>query len=112
MKERRKFLRAIYPCQLLVSTAEGKEEFKAHTENISSGGARVIFQKKFDINTPVDLDLVIGQKRIKTKGRVVWVLDVQTPGTDKPTLFDTGIEFIEIDEEARKRINKYVFSLR
>ena len=111
MQERRKFPRVTYPCKLVISTEKGKEEFTLHTENISSGGARVIFQKKFQLSTPVAIEIVIGQKSVKTQGRVVWVLDVKTPGAESPNLFDTGIEFTHLNPEDREFLSKLIDGL-
>jgi len=111
MEERRKFPRVTYPCKVVLSTGEEKEEFALHTENISSGGVRMILQTKAEINDSVDLDVVIGEKHIKSKGRVVWVLDVTTPGSEGPNLFDTGIEFTQLTAEDREFLGKLIEQL-
>lgn len=112
MQEKRRFPRINYPCKIVI-TAEGKsEEFTLHTENISSGGARVILQKKLQINTPVDIEIAVGDKQIRSRGRVVWVLDIHTPGADKATLFDTGIEFIQQSPEDKDFLNALIEKLQ
>jgi len=108
MKERRRFPRVAYPCKINISTEEGEEEFRLHTENISSGGTRVILQDKLDINTPIQVTLMIWDKQISTKGRVVWVIDISHPGSADPTLFDTGIEFTQMNQEQRELLSRLV----
>ena len=108
MKERRRFPRVAYPCKINISTEEGEEEFSLHTENISSGGARVILQEKIEVNTPLQITLLVWDKQVKTRGRVVWVIDINQPGADKPTLFDTGIEFTQLNQEQRETLSRLV----
>lgn len=111
MQERRRFPRVTYPCKIIVSTTGEKEEFSLHTENISSGGVRVILQKEPEINQQVDLEIVIGKKHIKTKGRIVWVIDVKTPGESKPDLYDVGIEFTQLTVEDKEFLGKLIDQL-
>ncbi len=108
MKERRRFPRVAYPCKINISTEEGEEEFRLHTENISSGGTRVILREKLDINTPIQVTLAIWDREIKTKGRVVWVIDINQPGSDTATLFDTGVEFTQLNQEQREMLSRLV----
>ena len=111
MQERRRFPRVTYPCKIMVAVGREREEFTLHTENISSGGVRVILQRKPDMNQQVDLEVVIGNKHIKTKGRIVWVLDIKTPGSGKPDLFDTGIEFTQLTTDDREFLGKLIDGL-
>ena len=111
MQEKRRFPRASYPCKVLVSTDKETEEFSLHTENISSGGVRIIFQKPQPINTPLDIEVVVGKRRVSTKGRVVWVLEIKSPGAGKADLFDTGIEFTQLNTEDREFLSKMIEEL-
>ncbi|MBN2120211.1 MAG: PilZ domain-containing protein [Candidatus Omnitrophica bacterium] len=111
MQERRKFPRVTYPCKITVSIEEDREEFTLHTENISSGGARVIMQKQFKINTPVGIEIVIGERSIETKGRIVWVLEFSSPDKTQPCLFDTGIEFTHLNVDDREFLSKLIGQL-
>ncbi len=108
MQERRKSSRLTYPCKISISSEEGEESFTLHTENISSGGARVILQDKLSRGTPLTIELSIGKERIKTQGRVVWVLDITTPGAKEPDLFDTGVEFTSLSLEDRAFLSRQI----
>jgi len=108
MQERRKFLRLTYPCKINLPSEEGEETFTLHTENISSGGVRIILQEKLSRGTPLTIELSIGKERIKTQGRVAWVLDITTPGAKEPDLFDTGIEFTSLSLEDRSFLSRQI----
>lgn len=108
MEERRKFPRLSYPCKLIFSSAQSKEAYVGHTENISAAGLRVILQENLAINAPVGVELLVGKKKIKAEGRVVWVLDIKSVGTDEPVLFDTGIEFTRIAVEDKQFLARVV----
>ena len=100
MEERRRFPRLKYPCKLILGTED--KTYSIHTENISAGGLRVILDKKLAINTPLRIELELGLKDIKCKGRVVWVTEIKSPGAEKANLFDTGIEFTQIESQDKK----------
>ena len=108
MEERRKFPRLKYPCKLKFSSAEDREGYVVHTENISGGGFRVILQKKLAVNSPVEIELMIGKKNIKAEGRIAWVLDIKSPGAEEANLFDTGVEFTQIPAEDKEFLSKLV----
>ena len=112
MQERRKFPRVAYPCKLRVFVDGDKKELDLHTENISSGGAKVILQTKLEINTPIEIEIAIGDRQLISKGRVVWVLDIEKPGASSSDLFDTGIEFAQLGAENREFLTKLVEKLR
>ena len=100
MEERRKFPRLKYPCKLILGAEE--KAYSLHTENISAGGLRVILDKKLAINTPLRIELELGLKDVKCKGRVVWVTEIKSLEAGKANLFDTGIEFTQIEPQDRK----------
>lgn len=112
MQNRRRFPRVNYPCRVVIATEGKTEEFTLHTENISSGGVRVIMQKKLQINTPVNVEISVGDKQVKCRGRAVWILDIHAPGADKPTLFDTGIEFTQANPEDKDYLNSLIEKLQ
>jgi len=106
MEERRKFPRLKYPCKLILG-GENKV-YSLHTENISAGGLRVILEKKLAINTPLSIELGLGLKDIKCKGRVIWVTDIKSLQMGEVTLFDTGIEFTQIEPQDRKILRELI----
>ena len=111
MQERRRFPRVTYPCTVKVTSGSNIEEFSLRTENISTGGVRIIMQTKPQINDTFNVEIVVGEKHIKTQGRVVWVLDITTPGAQGPDLFDAGVEFTQVTTEDREFLAKLIDQL-
>ncbi len=92
------------------------EEFKAFTEDISAGG--VMFETEKDIPQDMRLGLEIYQPKDRQKNmvfaipvltKIVWKRKIEKeifePGENR---YRIGIEFLEIKEEDRERIAKYV----
>ena len=48
---------------------------------------------------------------INAVGKVVWLKPFHI-ATEEKTRYDVGVEFTEINEAERRRINKYVFSVK
>lgn len=105
-EERRRFPRIKFPCKIKIASNSQETELILHTENISSGGLRFISQEKPEVNTPVDIELEIGDRRLVSKGRVVWVIEITVPGEERPNLFDVGIEFTQLTPEDKERLNR------
>jgi len=106
-QERRRYTRAVIPCRIEVSSPH--QPLISHTENIGEGGVRVFLEEKLKLLSIVDLRIFLEkQSPIKCKGKVVWIAERLNPVDHKPLLFDTGIEFTEMDEPGRKYIGKLV----
>jgi len=110
--EKRKFPRVNITCKISVTFADRLLVFNTHTENISAAGIRIILQEKLNISTMLDIELFLLGKEIpiRSKGRVVWADEI-TPVGIRHRLFDTGIEFIEINDYNREEIIKFVADL-
>jgi c-di-GMP-binding flagellar brake protein YcgR len=106
-KERRGFVRANVPCKIIVFLPQ-RHEIDSHTENIGAGGVKVVIEEKLEISSIVELRIYLEREPIVCKGRVVWVLDKVTSSAEQKAVYDTGIEFYEIKEEDRMRINNFV----
>ena len=104
---RRRFPRVSYPCQVVVrNEQDGKEVFLAHTENIGVGGVCVIFKKGLSLYSPVEveLDLLDFDDHVKCQGKVVWSVRRKSGEATKPLFYDIGIEFVDISERDRERM--------
>lgn len=110
--EKRGFPRANVACKISVVSGERLLIFSSHTENIGAGGIRVIIEEKIEYSTAVDLDLFLldKEKPLKCKGQIVWINEIK-PTENKPRLFDTGIQFIEISDSDRRQIRKFVHTV-
>jgi len=106
-QEKRRFSRAVFPCRVVVGSPI--RLLVSHTENIGEGGVRVFLEEKLEPLTVVGLELYLEKERpIRCKGKVVWVQDKVNPIKKQPLLFDTGIEFIGIDNSDRQYIKNLV----
>lgn len=110
--ERRKFVRVEFPCEISLQDTSGKEVITAYTENISAGGIRVLLEKDIKACPIVQVTLYkIAEKPIVCKGRVIWVFNREHPREENVTVFDTGIEFYQIQEEDVSRIKEFILGL-
>ncbi len=108
---RRRFPRAKFPCLVkIMINGSAVDAILAHTENISTGGVCVILKKGLERFSAVDIeiDLLDAEDHIACRGKVVW--SVRRKATDplKPSCYDTGIEYVDIKNEVRQRIERVV----
>ncbi|MBN2096901.1 MAG: PilZ domain-containing protein [Candidatus Omnitrophica bacterium] len=132
--ERRRFPRVQYPCLItLRKNTSPALSILTHTEDIGVGGVRVLIHTKIEVPTEVDLeiDLMDTLANIFSRGKISWVKEIfsRQKGKDKTQTFkgqvswvkeippqqqgegpryDTGINFIAIKNEDKKRIEKIV----
>lgn len=108
---RRKFPRAKFPCLLKLTASDHTvDTVLTHTENISVGGVCVIIKMGLErsVSMTLELDLMDGEDVIRCKGQVIWVIRRKAIEDVKPSYYDTGIEFVDIREDYRKRVEKLV----
>ncbi|MDP2789327.1 MAG: PilZ domain-containing protein [bacterium] len=92
------------------------EEFKVFTSDISAGG--LMFDTEKDIPQDVRLDFEIYQSRDRRKSmifsipvsaKIVWKREIEKENFEQgENRYRIGIEFLELKEEDRERIAKYV----
>lgn len=92
------------------------EEFKAITQNINAGG--LMFETERDILKDSKLELEIylplaGDKRIifsiPVMAKIIWARKIEKDNFEEgENKYRIGIEFLELKEEDRERIAKYV----
>ncbi|MFA5008383.1 MAG: PilZ domain-containing protein [Candidatus Omnitrophota bacterium] len=102
--EKRRFVRAKFPCVIAIHTLHD-HVITTYTENISAGGVRVVIEEKLELSSTVGLEIQICKNIIVCKGRIVWVVDRQSPYKKNILYHDTGIEFYEIKESDRRIIS-------
>ena len=100
---KRRFPRANYPCKVVVLTSDLRETFSTHTENIGAGGVCIILSKELPRFCFVEILLYLkdGGTPIECNGRIVWAIR-------REANFDVGVEFIDIRETDRARIERIV----
>jgi len=104
--DKRKFPRAHYKCVIYIAKQNDLKAISTRTENIGEGGVCVVVNEDFGlfkgVNLEVDLENGI-PGNIKCSGTVVWVVrkhDIRGSAIQ----YDTGIEFVDMDDESRGRI--------
>ncbi len=107
---RRKFPRASYKCLLSIKKRLNARTISTHTENIGAGGICVLIKEDLGLFQGVDLELFLGEKDppVRCGGTIVWVVKKSESKQKGPTIYDTGIEFIDIRPEDRERITDTV----
>ncbi len=110
-RNRRKFPRISFPCLIKIRDVHGKDDaMLSHTENLSVGGVRVILKKTVKLGSSLDIeiDLMDAGEHLRCRGKVVW--SEQREGTEvfKPLFFDIGIEFVNVSDVDRKRLDVIV----
>ena len=112
--DRRRFPRARYKCLIALRKKGSTKKLSTYTENIGAGGICVIIDEDLGLFQGTEIELDLGKKEtgvIKCSGTVVWVIkkrDLKQKGGPK---YDTGIEFVDIDEAGRDAIAGLVESI-
>jgi len=107
---RRKFPRVKFKCFIFINKKGSSKSISTNTENIGAGGICVIIKDDLGLFQGVELEINIEDNHspIKCSGTVVWVVKKRATGKSGEYLYDTGIEFVDIDEQQRERIIKVV----
>jgi hypothetical protein len=109
-KEKRKYIRANFPCKIIIFPP-GDYTIATHTENICAGGIKVIIEEKLPVSREVGLEVCLKDKTINCKGKITWVVTRGSPYRKGIFYFDTGIEFIDINDEDRNIIDNIVAAI-
>ena len=103
-RNRRKFPRVLFPC--LIKICGNEDAMLTHTENVSTGGVRVILKSSVAMGTAieVEIDLMDTQEHFCSKGTVVWSEQRKSTETVKPNFFDIGVEFSGVNQVDQRRL--------
>lgn len=107
---KRRFPRANFPCLVKVHKKGSQQDFSTHTENIGAGGICVILEKDLGLFSPVELEIDLRDNlpQVECGGSIVWVVQRAEYEKRKPNHYDIGIEFVNLKEEDRMRIDTIV----
>ena len=107
---RRRFPRVNFPCYIRVCKKKSHREFLTQTENISCGGIAVVLEENLGLFEEVELkmDLKDSNPLVECGGMVVWVVKRTNPHEPKSAAIDTGIEFANLKQTDRVRIDAIV----
>jgi c-di-GMP-binding flagellar brake protein YcgR len=112
LEERRHTRRITYPFKIAVFPSGQDPIDVFRTENISTGGVRIISQHRLDINTQVEVTMHTAAKPITTRGKVVWFLEIKAPRDNKIDLYDIGIEFMSMSAPDRQQLEAILADLK
>jgi len=101
-------VRAEIEYQELVSASA--ELLVTASRNISAGGVCVVTFREFSVGTELGLRLKLpdAKKAVTVRGRVAWSKELGIGDKKLGGVYEAGIEFIQINEEDKKRIDEYV----
>lgn len=106
---KRKYQRVHLTCDVVIHPQGKVKTYKAVTEDIGMGGVSVLLDdalERFD-RCKISLEIKDGEPPVQCMGRSVWVIPSGNPKTSRKC-FDTGIEFLEMDEFSRKRLQSFL----
>jgi hypothetical protein len=106
---KRKFQRLHLTCEVAIQPMGKQKAFTASTEDVGMGGVSVMLPEpleRFD-RCRISLELKDGEPPIQCTGRSVWVIPSQDRKSSKKN-FDTGFEFLDMDEFSRKRLKAFI----
>lgn len=110
--ERREFIRVTLSLPVRYSVVGAQEEYKeSYTEDISTGGVRLLLKGELAVGTilKLQLELIKEEKTIRLdalQARIVWVKPVFN---DLEYPYKAGVEFINIDTNERLLISNCIY---
>ena len=117
MQERRKFVRLNANVDVKWAKITDKKESLLGDlsvgKNISGGGiCLTAYGGNIGEGDMLYLEIELPTKKIvKTKCKVAWVGEFEIIGGRYEKRYDVGVEFLEIKDEDREEINKFIFSI-
>ncbi|MBU0634514.1 MAG: PilZ domain-containing protein [Candidatus Omnitrophica bacterium] len=83
-------------------------EKSTNSKNISAGGIAFFSKEKLETNTILSLNISLPDRSdFMAKGKVVWEDHVKV-ADDSNMYYELGIKFIDINDDDRQKISKYV----
>ena len=113
-EEKRRFLRLSVNVEVNFSVLDERQAcaYSTASKNLSAGGICIVSFRPVLAGSLLDLRFAIpGLDRfILSKGKVVWVSELNVGGVKSDKGYELGVEFIDIKEEDRKKIQDYTVS--
>jgi c-di-GMP-binding flagellar brake protein YcgR len=117
-EEKRKFVRAEHITKVkwknLTNPSQGMGVMPDISKDISGGGVRLVTYKKLTVGDELQMEFTIPPyKLIEVRGQVRWVIETEMVGDDRIIVkYNSGIEFLDMSDENRDLVNKFVVQLR
>jgi len=114
MIERRAHVRVATKVDIIYSKSNSKEEEKSsYTKDISKGGMCLVLSEEVKESEMLDLkiNLPTEEAPITVTGKVVWIHKFIFEEPPKERGFFAGIQFVDIDDEAGKKIDGFISTI-
>ena len=106
--DRRRFPRVNAMVQYKIIEKESSKK-ESNAENISAGGIAFFTYDNIERNSVLSLSISLPDETcFQVKAQVVWCDSVQVSWAVE-IHYECGVKFIEINEDSRQKISKYVF---
>lgn len=106
---KRKFPRCEIALELNISFGEKVKYVATRTENLGIGGLCLLLNMPLEPFHEISLKMPLDDEQlpIECNGRVMWIVEKHDTH-NKETLFDVGIEYINISSEDKDRIARFL----
>jgi len=104
---RRRFIRLNYPFTIHIYLP-GKPAISTYTEDISEGGVKVTIKEDISQVAAAKLEIYLRAEPVVCEGKVQWVKERVSRYLEGVKLYDTGIEFSQVNPADRKIIKGQV----
>ena len=85
---------------------------KGITRDVSASGVFFETDAAYGVGSPIrfvlNLDTPWGKVMFKCQGKIVWNVQRKTEANNKPMFYDIGIEFADVTDEERHRLEKII----
>ena len=110
MKERRRFRRVKNGAKVIFKVLEKKGEEDIEVMDIGTGGICIPLPKKLKQHELLELGLILPHqdRPFYVFARVAWQSKFPKKSEDNDTYFETGVEFLRMDFEERKKLVNYI----
>lgn len=109
---KRQFPRMSYPCLIVIRNGDDDKNniVLTHTDNVGVGGVCVVLKQPVKIFSvlEIELDLLDLGNHIRCKGKVAWNIEKDSGDKKSQKIFDVGIEFMDIEEKDRSRLQEVI----
>ena len=106
-RENRRFIRVTFPYTIIIRSPLS-HAISTYTENISEGGVRVVITEELPLASQAELEIYLGNDPVSCQGKIVWVKGRESLVLEDIIVFDTGIEFCEVNSLSRDKIRAHV----
>ncbi|HAH20616.1 MAG TPA: hypothetical protein DCL49_06920 [Candidatus Omnitrophica bacterium] len=112
MAEKRTYLRVKDGATVIYKTMGVMGEYPLHVLDISAGGVRLPLKEKIKAGTLIELQISLPEDKEPFFGlaKIAWQHDAAVKDKTNTLFYETGVQFIRVGVNNRKRILRYVLS--